>query len=938
MSGQIAVSLPAKFPGFMNTEKRLFLLDAMALIYRAYYALNKNPRISSKGVNTSAVMGFANTLYDVLLREKPDYIAVATDMAAPTLRHLEYSEYKAQREAMPDALSQSIPLIYQLIEAFNIPLLGIEGYEADDLIGTLAMQAANQGYDVFMMTADKDFGQLVTDKIKIYKPARMGNGAEVLGVDEVCEKFGIKHPTQLVDILGIWGDASDNIKGIPGLGEVAARALIAQFGSIENMIANVDSIEKEGWRKKVIENADQALASKHLARIITDAPVNFDADAFRYSQPDREKLKNLLHELEFKTFADRIFSGPLFAQDASDKQEKEVQGDLFSTADKSSNIQSIEHEYRLIEKVEDRMHLLGLLRRSSAFCFDTETTGLNPHEAELVGISFAVVQGQAYYIAVPESYIETLALLAEFKDVFENPEILKIGHNLKYDITILRYYDIDVNGALFDTMIAHYLLEPDQRHNMDFLSVRYLSYTPVSIESLIGKKGKGQLSMRSLPPAEVKDYACEDADVTLKLLGVLKPLLQKDGLSDLFQNIEMPLVPVLVSMESEGVKLDVRALDEYSLELAQEISELEKEIYTLSGRSFNLNSPKQLGEVLFDEMKLVEKPKKTATGQYSTGEEILQKLAGKHPVIDKMLDYRSLSKLKSTYVDALPLLVSPRTGRLHTSYNQTVTVTGRLSSTNPNLQNIPIRTDKGREIRRAFIPRSDDHVLVSADYSQIELRIIASLSGDSAMIEDFSMGKDIHTATASRIYGITDSEVNSEMRRKAKMVNFGIIYGISAFGLSERMRIPRHEAAEIIEQYFRMYPGIRTFMDQAIEKARENGYVETIMGRRRYLPEIHSANVQMRQFAERNAINAPIQGSAADLIKIAMVKMHQSFLQSAFKSRMILQVHDELVFDVLKSEEEHVRAVIRDIMENAVHLNVPLVIEMSSGRNWLEAH
>jgi len=947
-------------------HKKLFLLDAMALIYRAYYALNKNPRINSKGINTSAVLGFANTLLDVIKNENPTHIAVAFDTYAPTVRHVEFDAYKAHREETPEDIVASIPLIRRLIAAMNIPILAVDGYEADDVIGTLAKQAELQGFTTYMMTSDKDFGQLVSEHTLIYKPAKFGNKAEVLGVKEVCEKFGIERPDQVKDILGLWGDASDNIPGIPGFGEVTAKKLIAEYGSVENLLALSETISNARWKEKVEEFGQQALLSKGLATIILDVPVPFEEDTLKLGSPDVEALKELFNELEFRTFAQRYFS---WLSTQSQPTPKSPEGDLppplqgrdgegssaikdpafriqhpasglFSAQDFTpfANIDTTPHDYRLADSAEMQQELLSLLKKLKSFCFDTETTGLDPNDSELVGVSFSWQPHKAWYLPVPGNYHEAEKLLSGFKPVFEDPFICKTGQNLKFDIAILKWYDIQVRGPLFDTMLAHYLLQPDMRHNMNSLAESYLNYSPVPIESLIGKKGSNQLSMRMVDPVTVKEYAAEDADITWQLREVFEPMLNETGTRRLFDEIEIPLIPVLASMEAEGVNIDSGALESYSLELALEIQKVEQEIYTDAGMEFNISSPKQLGEVLFDRLVIVEKPKKTKTRQYSTGEDILSRLVNKHPIISKILDYRSLTKLKSTYVDVLPNLVNPRDGRIHTSYNQAVAATGRLSSNNPNLQNIPIRTERGREIRKAFVPRNDHFTLLSADYSQIELRIIAHLSKDHTMIEDFREGKDIHTATAAKIYGVDPDRVSREMRGKAKAVNFGIAYGMSAFGLSERLNIPRQEAADIIRQYFTEYPGIRRYMDETIEFARENGYVETMMHRRRYLRDINSGNANVRGFAERNAINAPIQGTAADMIKIAMISIFNEFAKRKLRSRMIMQVHDELVFDTFIEEADTVREILLEKMPAAIPLDVPVSIEMNTGRNWLEAH
>ncbi|MDP4282111.1 MAG: DNA polymerase I [Bacteroidota bacterium] len=943
-------------------EKKLFLLDAMALIYRAFYALNKNPRINSKGLNTSAILGFSNTLFDVLKTEKPTHIGVAFDTGTPTLRHEGFAAYKAQRQETPEDLSLAIPYIKEIIDAFNIPVLAVPGYEADDVIGTMAKKAEEKGFLTYMMTPDKDFGQLVSEHTLIFKPGKFGNPPEKLGVREVCEKFGIKYPEQVKDILGIWGDASDNIPGIPGIGEKGATRLIAEFGSVEDIIQRVAEVSNEKLREKIITYKDQALMSKKLATIILDVPVDFDENALKMAHPDRERLKHLFEELEFKTFATRVFawmdslerkaSGdvelPETGLDGTTGKTRKHESDQLSifgefSPDENpetnfSTIQDTSHTYHLADTSEKRSALVKMLSGQEFFCFDTETTGLDPSTAELVGMSFSVSPHEAWYIPVPSDFKEACRLVEEFIPLFKNEKIGKIGQNMKFDISILKWYGVEVRGKMFDTMLAHYLLQPDMRHNMDLLSETYLKYQPVPIEDLIGKKGKGQLSMRTVETETIKEYAAEDADVTLQLKNVFEPMLESTGTRELFDTIEMPLVPVLSSMEAEGVRLDTQALNEYSQELQKDVLELEQQIYQDAGTTFNIASPKQLGEILFDRLKIVEKPRQTKTRQYSTNEDILSKLVNKHPVISRILEYRSLTKLKSTYVDVLPTLVSPRDGRIHTSYNQAVAATGRLSSNNPNLQNIPIRTEKGREIRKAFVPRNPDYVLLSADYSQVELRIIAHLSGDAEMISDFRSGKDIHAATAAKVYGVGPEDVTKEMRRNAKTVNFGIIYGISPFGLSERLNIPRKEASEIINQYFSKYPGIKKYMDDTIEIAKEKGYVETMMKRRRYLRDIRSNNATVRGFAERNAINAPIQGTAADMIKIAMIRVYEEFRKRNLKSRMILQVHDELVFDVYRDERDEVKSVVEEKMKHALQLSVPLEVEISSGENWLEAH
>ena len=860
-------------------DRRLFLLDAMALIYRAYYALNKNPRVTSKGLNTSAILGFANTLFEVLKNENPTHIAVAFDSHAPTLRHGDFSAYKANREAMPEDISRAIPYIKALVNAFNIPVVELEGYEADDIIGTLAKRAEKEGFFVYMMTPDKDFGQLVSENVVMYKPAKFGEKAEVVGVQGICDKFGISRPEQVIDMLGLWGDASDNIPGIPGIGEKTARELLKQFDNIENLIANADQIANPRMREKVQTHAEQALMSKSLATIILDVPIDTDPDILERTAPNREVLTALFEELEFKTFAKRIFSDippvktgdeapvttpvavapvktepepfPASRGGAPDLFSELSADELYDTKSKYKTLETVQYTYHLITTREERTALINHLMQSKAVCFDSETTGLDTLTAELVGLSFAILSGEAWYVQMPADHTTCLEVLEEFRPFFENPAIEKIGQNLKYDISILYQYGIKVTGKLFDTMLAHYLIEPDQRHNMDFLAESYLDYSPVPIDALIGRKGKNQITMRqaqSLFPEKVKDYAAEDADITLQLKQVFEPMLADTDTRVLFDEIETPLIPVLAAMEAEGVRIDKQALYESSATLEKEIKQIELDIYQLAGEQFNIASPMQLGKILFDKLKISEKPKKTGkTGQYATGEEELSKFAHKHPIVGLILDFRQLSKLKSTYVDALPALINKQTGRLHTTYNQAVASTGRLSSNNPNLQNIPIRTERGREIRKAFVPRNEDYILLSADYSQIELRIIAQLSGDVHMLEAFNSGLDIHSATASRVYGVPLDEVTRDMRRNAKMVNFGIIYGISAFGLAERLGITRKEAAGIVEQYFKQYSGIRSYMDKAIELARTNGYVETIMKRRRYLRDINSGKCHRKR-------------------------------------------------------------------------------------------
>jgi DNA polymerase-1 len=962
-----------------NHPKKLFLLDAFALIYRAYFAFSNNHRVNSKGLNTSAILGFTNTLIEVLKKQKPTHIAVVFDTSTPTHRHIEFEAYKAQREEMPEDLRTAIPYIKKVIEGFNIPILYSDGYEADDVIGTLAKKAEEKGYITYMMTPDKDFGQLVSENIFIYKPARMGNGAEIMGVAEVCKKWDILNVNQVIDILGLMGDASDNIPGIPGVGEKTAIQLVKDFGNIENLLQNTDKL-KGKLKEKVELNKDMAIQSRRLATIVCNAPVELNEKALELEEPNKEALRELFMELEFRRLAEQLDISPspalsvvegVITKTQEAKKTKTIinpaQTDMFAVTDNDEtpvpttftsdeNLNDVteestsetkvyetagttQHNYILIATPEKRKELITLLSTQKEFCFDTETTSLDVYQAELVGLSFSIKTHEAYYIPVPENQSEAQLLVNEFKALLENETIGKIGQNIKYDLLMLKQYNIHLKGKLFDTMIAHFLIQPEMRHNMNVLAETYLNYSPISIETLIGKKGKEQLSMRTVAIEEIKEYAAEDADITLQLKHCFEPMLNNVHETKLFEDVEIPLIPVLADMESEGIALDKQALNELSIALETDIALVEKEIQEMAGTTFNVSSPKQVGEVLFEKLAIVEKPKKTKTGQYATGEDVLSKLTGKHEIVGKILDYRELVKLKNTYVDTLPTLINPKTGRIHTTYNQVVAVTGRLSSDNPNLQNIPIRTERGREIRKAFIPRNEEYVLLSADYSQIELRIIAELSEDEGMIEAFMSGHDIHKATASKVYGVSLDEVTSDMRRNAKMVNFGIIYGISAFGLSERLNIPRKEAASIIESYFQKYPKIKDFMDRSIEIAKEKGYVETIMGRRRYLRDINSSNHTVRGFAERNAINAPIQGSAADMIKMAMINIHRDLTAKNFKTKMLLQVHDELVFDVHRSELEQVKPIVLKHMRYAIpNLKVPIDVEVGTGNNWLEAH
>ncbi|WP_295767294.1 DNA polymerase I [uncultured Mucilaginibacter sp.] len=935
--------------------KKLFLLDGMALMYRAHFALSKNPRFTSGGLNTSAVMGFTNTLLDVLKKEKPTHMAVVFDTDAPTERHNDFADYKGHREAMPEDLSAAMPYVIKLILGFNIPVITSDGYEADDIIGTLAKKAEQQGYQVYCMTPDKDFAQLVSPNIFIYKPARMGNDMEILGVEEVKKKWEVDDVCQVIDILGLWGDAVDNIPGIPGIGEKTAKALIKQYGSMENIIAH--SHELKGKMRENVENfAEQGLLSKKLATILLNVPVDLDEQGLEICNPSRELLEPLFAELEFRTLGRRVFgddfsiteikavggqqdlfgdpapgAGRTLTVELKDISEPEVQI-------AAKNINNVEHNYHLVTTAEERAELIVNLLKEAEITFDTETTGLDANNCELVGLSFAIKPGEAWYIPLPASFEEARVIAHEFKPVLENEAINKVGQNVKYDILVLKWYGIEVKGQLFDTLLAHYVLDPDTRHNMDILAENYLGYKTVSITELIGAKGKNQLTMRDVPVEKVKEYAGEDADVTLQLKQVFEPKLKQVEAEDLLNKIEHPLIYVLSDVEFEGVKVDEQTLSEFSKELTTDLSRLEQTVYEKAGVRFNISSPKQLGEVLFEKLMLDPKAKKTKTGQYQTGEDVLLALATKSDIVRDILDFRQLLKLKSTYVDALPLMINSKTGRIHTSYNQAVAATGRLSSQNPNLQNIPIRTERGREVRKAFIPRDENHVLLSADYSQIELRIIAEISKDPNMLDAFAKNLDIHTATAANVYGVTLEQVTSEQRRNAKAVNFGIIYGQSAFGLSQSLGIPRKEASDIIEQYFVQFAGIKNYMSDTMNFARENGYVKTLMGRRRYLRDINSANATVRGFAERNAINAPIQGSAADMIKIAMINIHQEFKAQNLATRMTMQVHDELVFDIPKHEIEIVKPIIAHHMKTAIKTEVPIMVEMGIGTNWLEAH
>lgn len=921
-----------------NKEKKLFLLDAMALIYRAHFAFSKNPRINSKGMNTGAVLGFTNTLVDVLNRENPGYIAVAYDTKAPTFRHHQYPDYKATRDKQPEDIETAIPVTKEIVKAFNIPVLEMDGFEADDIIGTIAKKAASEGFTVYMMTPDKDYSQLVEENILLYKPAYMGNAIDILGIEEVCKKFDIDHVMQVCDILGLQGDASDNIPGIPGFGAKTASKLIKEFGSIEALIENVDQL-KGKQQQLVKEFGQQGMLSKELATIKVDVPVPFDEKTFCHEGYDTAKLQTLFQELEFRTLAKRVFGEetPANAQLGIFDSPPAVENSDPAVSDKA-NITTIKHHYQLVDNAEKRQKLIKALEKQKEFCFDTETDSLNALTAQLVGLAFSFQPCEAYYVPVPEKTEEAQRIAHEFKAVLENPDTLKIGQNLKYDLLVLKKYGIQVAQPFFDTMIAHYLIDPETRHGMDVMAENYLNYTPVSIESLIGKKGANQGNMRDIAPEKVAEYAGEDADITLQLKNVFAGQLQEVRMEKLFYEVEAPLINVLAAMEYEGVKVDTDNLNEISSSLATDIVSLEQEIFKMAGEEFNIASPKQLGEILFDKLQLEKDPKKTKSGQYATGEEILSRMANEHEIARKILDFRELQKLKNTYVDALPRLISSVDGRIHTSYNQAVAATGRLSSTNPNLQNIPIRTEKGRAIRKAFVPRNEDFLLMSADYSQVELRIMAAFARDGSMMEAFEAGRDIHATTASKIFNVPLAEVDSDMRRKAKTANFGIIYGVSSFGLSQQLNIPRSEASEIIKAYFKEFPAVKQYMDRVIEEARQKEYVETILGRRRYLRDINSRNNTLRGYAERNAINAPIQGTAADIIKVAMINIQQWIIREKLKSRMIMQVHDELVFDVHKSEQDIMQEKVADFMKNALPLAVPMEVGMGMGTNWLEAH
>lgn len=953
----------------MSSQKRLFLLDAYALIFRGYFAFIKNPRINSKGMDTSAIMGFMNALMDVIKREKPDHLAVAFDKGGSTYRYEMYQEYKANRDETPEAIKIAVPYIQALLKAMHIPIIEVAGFEADDLIGTLAKQAEKEDFKVFMVTPDKDFAQLVSENIFMYKPARMGNDIEIWGIPEVLAKFEIERPEQVIDYLGMMGDAADNIPGLPGVGEKTAKKFLAEYGSMENLLANTHQL-KGAIKDKIEANAELGILSKKLATILLDCPVTFNEKDYELSKPDVEKTDELFQELEFRQMKaqfDKYFgTGKEYdeietngngtssestqpTKKAPVKKSNDDQFDLFGFSDeetgevKSSShyatLENTEHFYQSIQGDFAVKLLLQNLMNQTSVCFDTETTGIDALNAELVGMSFSFEKGKAFYVPFPENRDEAQILVDKFKPFFENENIEKIGQNVKYDLKILSHYGIQIKGKLFDTMIAHYLINPDMRHNMDVLSETYLKYSPKSIEDLIGKKGKGQKTMRDVALEDIKEYAAEDADVTYQLKQNFSPILDKAETKKLFDEIEIPLIPVLAAMELEGINLDVPFLKSMSVEMATESNALEQKIYETAGEKFNLASPKQLGDILFDKLKIGgAKQKKTKTGQYATGEEILSYLEKDNPIVKDILEWRQMVKLQSTYIDALPNQVDKKTGRVHTDYMQTVAATGRLSSNNPNLQNIPIRTERGRLIRKAFIPRDENYTLVSADYSQIELRIIAALSGEENMIKAFQNNEDIHRSTAAKVFNVPLEEVTKEQRSNAKTVNFGIIYGVSAFGLSNQTSLSRKESAELIDAYYATYPKLKSYMSNQVDFAREHGYVQTVLGRRRYLKDINSANMMVKSGAERNAVNAPIQGSAADVIKIAMINIHKKLTSENWKSKMLLQVHDELVFDVHNSELEKIQPMIKHEMENAFKMDVPLVVEIGKGKNWLEAH
>lgn len=919
---------------------KIFFIDAYAIIYRSYFAFIKSPRINSQGLNTSAVMGFCNTLVEVLRKEQPGYLGVAFDPHGPTFRDDIFPAYKAQRDKTPEDIRRSVPIIKDLLKAWRIPILEVEGYEADDVIGTLSMKSAEKGLETYMLTPDKDYAQLVRKDVYVYRP-RHGGGYETMGVAEVLNKYGIKSPHQVIDLLGLMGDSADNFPGCPGVGEKTATKLIEQFGNIDELLKRTDEL-KGALKTKIETHVDDIKMSRFLATIKTDVPIKLDLDALKVSTPDEPRLRALLDDLELKTLSNRIFN-----KTKDNEKKVEIQPDLFASFTNEDTekpktglnftIKTVPHTYECVDNVEDMKKIRDIFLQKSTLSLDTETTSTNAIDAELVGLSFSFDEFHAYYVPVPAQREEAQKVVDIFKPVYESEQILKVGQNIKYDMEVLYHYGVILKGRMFDTMIAHYLIRPDQRHGMDELAATLLHYQTIPIEDLIGPKGKHQKSMRDVDIAVVSEYACEDADVTLRLKNVLEPMLNDVGADRLFWEIEMPLVPVLAQMELHGIRLDSQSLHETSLQFTRRMQEIEQTIYQLAGESFNISSPKQVGDILFGKLAVIDKPKKTKTGQYVTSEEVLQQLAGRHEIVEKILAYRGLKKLLSTYVDVLPTLVNPRTGHIHTSFNQTITATGRLSSSDPNLQNIPVRGEDGKEIRKAFIP-DEGCLFFSADYSQIELRVMAHLSGDQQMIEAFREGRDIHAATAAKIYRKPMEEVTRDERNKAKRANFGIIYGITVFGLAERLDIDRTEAKQLIDGYFETFPQVKEYMEQAKAKAREYGYAETISGRRRYLPDINSHNATVRGFAERNAINAPIQGSAADIIKMAMIRIHQRFEEARLRSKMILQVHDELNFSVFPEEQKEVEKIVLDEMQQAIELHVPTVADAGWGSNWLEAH
>jgi len=928
--------------GESESTNRLFLLDAMALIYRAHYALIRSPQYTSGGVCTSAVMGITNTLLDILNREKPTHIAVAIDTPEPTHRHQEFPQYKAQREALPEDIAAQIPLVIRLFKAFNIPVIGISGYEADDIIGTLAREAEIAGFQTWMVTPDKDFQQLVTENTRVYKPGRQGSQHEILGVQEVLDKWQIENVGQVVDVLGLMGDASDNIPGVPGIGEKTAQKLIAEYGSIENLLQHTDQL-KGKQKDRIEQNVEQAILSKRLVTISRDVPHDFTLDDLKYREYDQKALNDLFMELEFETLGKRLFGNSFTAAKTRTavirkKREREIQAELFDAPVKEKTIHDVPHDYQIVDTAAARAELIARLQNQPSFCFDTETTGLDPRQALPLGIAFCFEPHKAFYVVCPQDPQESRAVLEEFRSLLADESIEKIGHNLKYDVTLLKWHGLEVRGTLFDTMLAHSMKEPEMTHGLDYLSKLYLGYKPIPTSALIGERGENQKNMRDVPIEQVAEYACEDADVTWQVNKVIRPDLEKGGFSQVCNEVECPLITVLVDMEYEGIRLDVKALEKYSLHLATEIDELRANIFSLAGKEFNIDSPKQLGIVLYEDLKIEDNPKKTATGQYSTREAELLRLANRHQIVKQVLEYRNAVKLKSVYVDQLPAAVNPKTGRLHTHYSQTWTATGRMQSNDPNLQTIPIRKERGREIRAAFIARNNKYLLLSADYSQIELRIMAELSRDEGMMDAFFQATDIHAVTASKVFKVDIADVTREMRDKAKAVNFGIIYGISAFGLQQRLNIPRGEAFALIDNYFEKYPGVKNYIDRTIEFAREHGYVTTQTGRRRYLRDINSRNHTLRKAAERLAMNSPLQGTAADMLKLAMIKVHRALREHEFDTKMLLTVHDEIVFDMPKQEQMFVMPVIEQCMKTALPMTVPIVVEMGVGENWLKAH